>query len=341
MKVGILTGGGDCPGLNAAIRAVVLRLLDHGHEPLGLSRGWLGLMDGLTEPLTLGRVDEIISTGGTILGSSRTNPLKKDEDLDKCLDNVNVLGLDAIVAIGGEDTLGVAHNLHKLGVKTVGIPKTMDNDLSGTDYTFGFDTAVSVAVDAVDRLRDTARSHHRAMVLEVMGRHTGWVALYTAVAGGADWVLIPEVPPDLGEMCEHLISVRERGRPHSIVVASEGIVLPQAEEEGISVDAFGHVILRERGVGDFLAKEIESRAGFETRSAVLGHIQRGGSPTVFDRVLATRLGLKAADMVDSGEFGMMSAIQSNRIVSADMQEAVSRLKTVPIEMYEEARLLFR
>lgn len=336
-----MTGGGDCPGLNAAIRAVVLRLLDYGHEAVGISRGWLGLIDALTEPLTLARVDEIISSGGTILGSSRTNPFRKDEDLNKCLANVQALGIDAIVVIGGDDTLGVASNLYKLGIKTVGVPKTMDNDISGTDYTFGFDTAVSVAVDAVDRLRDTAKSHHRTMVLEVMGRHTGWVALYTAVAGGADWVLIPEVQPDLGAMCDHLARLRERGKQYSIVVASEGIDLPQAEEEGISVDAFGHVILRERGVGDFLAKEIENRIGVETRSAVLGHIQRGGSPTVFDRVLATRLGLKAADMVNGGEFGRMSAFVANEITSVDMTEAVSELKTVPMWMYDEARLLFK
>jgi len=341
VKVGVLTGGGDVPGLNPAIRAVVIRLLDYGHDPVGLSRGWLGLIEGIAEPLTLESVDEIVSRGGTILGSSRTNPLKRDEDLDKCLDNVRALGVDAIVAIGGEDTLSVASNLHKLGVNTVGIPKTMDNDLSETDYTLGFDSAVNVAVDAVDRLRDTAKSHDRAIVLEVMGRHAGWVALYTGIAGGADWILIPEIAPDLDEMCEHLIGARSRGKMYAIVVASEGIDLPQAEEESISVDAFGHVILRERGVGDSLAGEIESRTGFETRSAVLGHIQRGGPPTMFDRVLGTMLGLKAADMVNSGEFGKMSAVRGDRIVAADMERAVSELKTVPIELYEEAKTLFK
>ena len=341
MRIGILTGGGDCPGLNAAIRAAVFRLIDLGHEAVGISRGWLGLVDGLTQPLTLDRVEEIISAGGTIIGASRTNPLKRDEDLRKCLVNAHDLGLDAIIAIGGEDTLGVADGLFKLGVKTVGVPKTMDNDLSGTDYTFGFDTAVTVAVDAVDRLRDTARSHHRTIVLEVMGRHAGWVALYTAVAGGADWALIPEVTPDMAEMCDHLKSLRERGKPYSIVVASEGVGLPHADEEGVSVDAFGHVILRERGVGDFLAKEIESRIGVETRSAVLGHIQRGGSPTVFDRILATRLGLKAAEMVEAGEFGRMSAIRGDEIVSVPYEKALSELKTVPLALYEEAKLLFR
>jgi 6-phosphofructokinase 1 len=298
-------------------------------------------VDGLTEPLTLQRVEDIISAGGTIIGASRTNPLKRDEDLEKCLSNITALRLDAVIAIGGEDTLGVAENLFKLGVKTVGIPKTMDNDLSGTDYTFGFDTAVSVAVDAVDRLRDTARSHHRTIVLEVMGRHAGWVALHTAIAGGADWALIPEVAPDMDEMCAHLSALRERGKTYSIVVASEGIDLPQAEEEGVSVDAFGHVILRERGVGDFLAKEIEGRIGVETRSAVLGHIQRGGSPTVFDRILATRLGAKAAEMADAGEFGRMSATRAGEIVSVPLEDALSALKTVPLALYEEAKLLFR
>lgn len=341
MRVGILTGGGDCPGLNAAIRAVVMRLLDFRHEAVGIRRGWLGLIEGATQPLTLQDVDEIIPAGGTILGSSRTNPFKRDEDLAKTLANVQSLDLGAIVAIGGEDTLGVANSLHKLGVDTVGIPKTMDNDISGTDYTFGFDTAVSVAVDAVDRLRDTAKSHHRVMVLEVMGRHTGWVALYTAMAGGADWVLIPEVPADIGEMCDHLLWLRDRGKPYAVVVVSEGIELPQAAEEGISVDAFGHVILRERGIGDFVAKEIESRINAETRSAVLGHIQRGGSPSEFDRVLATRLGIKAAEMVNAGEFGRMSAFVCNEIVSVPMDEAVSQLKTVPISLYDQAKLLFR
>ncbi len=341
MRVGILTGGGDCPGLNAAIRAVVMRLLDFRHEPVGIERGWLGLIEGITRPLTLQTVDEIIPTGGTILGSSRTNPFKRDEDLAKCLANIQALNLGAIIAIGGEDTLGVANNLYKLGVDTVGIPKTMDNDISGTDYTFGFDTAVNVAMDAVDRLRDTAKSHHRVMVLEVMGRHTGWVALYTAMAGGADWVLIPEVPADIGEMCDHILRLKERGKPYAIVVVSEGIELPQAEEEGISVDAFGHVILRERGVGDFVSKEIESRIGVETRSAVLGHIQRGGSPSEFDRVLATRLGLKSAEMVNGGEFGRMAAFVCNDVASIAMDEAVSQLKTVPVSLYDQAKLLFK
>ena len=341
MRVGVLTGGGDCPGLNAAIRAVVMRLHDLGHESIGISQGWLGLIEGSTEPLIPAQVEEIISQGGTILGASRTNPFKKDEDLEKCLANIKSLKLDAIVALGGEDTLGVASNLFKLGVNTVGVPKTMDNDLSQTDYTFGFDTAVSVAVEAVDRLRDTAKSHRRVMVLDVMGRHAGWVALYTGMAGGADWILIPEVTPDLDEMCDHLVKVRQRGKLYSIVVASEGIDLPQADEETVSTDVFGHPILRERGVGGYLQDEIERRTGFEARSAVLGHIQRGGPPTMFDRILATRLGLKAAEMVNAGEFGRMSAIQSNQIVSADLALAVSELKTVPIELYEEAKLLFK
>ncbi len=340
MRIGILTGGGDCPGLNPAIRGIVIRALEHGFELVGLNRGWAGLVEGLTEPLNLDRVEEIIREGGTILGSSRTNPFKKDEDLAAALKNVSDLGLDVIVALGGEDTLGVAAKLWKLGIKTVGVPKTMDNDLNCTDYTFGFDTAVSVAVDACDRLKDTAKSHHRTMVLEVMGRHAGWVALYTAIAGGADWVLIPEVAPNIDEMCVHLKQVRARGKNYSLVVASEGIELPHSDDESVSVDAFGHVILRERGVGDFLAKEIETKTGFETRHAVLGHIIRGGAPTAFDRVLATRVGLKAADMVNDGDFGKMAAFVNNQVVAVDLEEATKEIKTVPLEMYKEVKALF-
>lgn len=340
MRIGVLTGGGDCPGLNPAIRGIVMRSLEHGFELVGISRGWAGLVEPATETLDLERVDEIIREGGTILGSSRTNPFKKDEDLAATLKNISDLGLDAIVALGGEDTLGVAAKLWKLGIKTVGVPKTMDNDLNCTDYTFGFDSAVTVAVDACDRLKDTAKSHYRTMVLEVMGRHAGWVALYTAIAGGADWVLIPEVKPDLDEMCEHLTNVRARGKRYSLVVASEGIELPQADDESVSVDSFGHVILRERGVGEFLAKEIESKTGFETRHAVLGHIIRGGAPTPFDRVLASRVGLKAADMVKNGEFGKMAAFVKNEVVAVDLEEATKELKTVPLDLYEEVKTLF-
>jgi ATP-dependent phosphofructokinase / diphosphate-dependent phosphofructokinase len=343
MRVGILTGGGDCPGLNPAIRGVVMRGLDHGFDIQGIQLGWKGLVEGIVEPLGLEHVEEIIYQGGTVLGSSRTNPFKpgNEHQLEAALKNVKEFGFDAIVALGGEDTLGVASKLFKLGVPTVGIPKTMDNDLDCTDYTFGFDTAVGVALDAADRLRDTAKSHRRIVVLEVMGLHAGWVALYCGIGAGADWILLPEVALDLDEMCNHLIRQRERGRQWGLVIVSEGVDIPNADTEDITVDAFGHVILRERGVGEFVAKEIEKRVGVETRSVVLGHVQRGGSPTVFDRVLATRLGVKAADLVKEGSFGQMASIQGNEIVAVELDAAVKELKTVPLELWEQTKTLFK
>jgi 6-phosphofructokinase 1 len=342
MKVGILTGGGDCPGLNPAIRGFVLRGLDYGFDIIGFRNGWKGLVVGESHPVDLDYVEDIINQGGTVLGSSRTNPFKpgNEAQLEAVLANFRKFELDALVALGGEDTLGVAHKLYKLGLPTVGVPKTMDNDLDNTDFTFGFDSAVSVATESIDRLRDTAKSHNRVMVVEVMGRHAGWVALYAGIAGGADWILLPEVPLDIDEMCAHLVSQRARGRNYGLVVASEGTVLPHADDTEVSVDAFGHVILRERGVGEFIAKEIEARTGIETRFAVLGHIQRGGAPSVFDRVLASRLGIKAAELVKAGDFGKMSSIIGNRIVAVELERAVSQLKTVPAELYEEAKVLF-
>ena len=342
MRIGILTGGGDCPGLNPAIRGFVLRALDYGYECIGFLNGWKGLVQGDTRPLKLEDVESIIGQGGTMLGSSRTNPFRegKEKDLQACLDNIKKFELDAVVALGGEDTLGVANKLHKLGIPTVGVPKTMDNDLNATDYTFGFDSAVSVATESVDRLRDTARSHNRVMVVEVMGRHAGWVALYAGIAGGADWILLPEEKLDLDAMCEHLKAVRARGKNYSIVVASEGVELPNTDESESSVDAFGHTILSQRGVGDFLAKEIEERTGIETRFAVLGHIQRGGAPSVFDRVLASRLGIKAAELVHAGEFGKMASIQGNQIVGVELEQAVASLKTVPTALSEEVKTLY-
>jgi len=341
MRLGVLTGGGDCPGLNAALRAVVMRALDYGDECIGIRAGWAGLITGDTCPLTLEVVEDIVSRGGTILESSRTNPFKHDADLEATLRNLEELKLEAVIALGGEDTLGVADRLFKLDVKTVGIPKTMDNDLNCTDYTFGFDSAVEVATDAADRLRDTARSHRRIMVLEVMGRHAGWVALETGVAGGADWILIPEVALNLEEICAHLSHLRDRGRHHGLIVVSEGVEITEAEHTTATHDDFGHVILRERGVGEFVAKEVEERTGFETRLAVIGHIVRGGPPTAFDRMLATRLGIKAVDLVHDGKFGQMASITNNQFVGVPLEAAVSELKTVPHELYQEVKTLFK
>jgi len=341
MRIGILTGGGDCPGLNPALRAVVMRAMDFGDECVGVKRGWAGLIENDTMPLTLDTVEDLISRGGTILESSRANPFKRDEDLQATLRNIDELKLDAIVALGGEDTLGVTYKLFKLGVQTVGVPKTMDNDLNCTDYTFGFDSAVQIATDAADRLRDTARSHRRVMVLEVMGRHAGWVALETGVAGGADWILIPEEPLDIDEMADHLRRLRERGKHFGLVVVSEGVEMTEADHSTARTDDFGHVILRERGVGEFVAKEIEERAGIETRLAVLGHIVRGGSPTAFDRMLATRLGIRAVDLVHEGKFGYMASLTGNQFVGVPLEDAVAELKTVPHALYEEIRTLFK
>jgi 6-phosphofructokinase 1 len=343
MRIGLLTGGGDCPGLNPALRGFVLQAHNYGWECLGFLNGWKGLVEGAYRPLGLGDVEDVIVQGGTMLGSSRTNPFRpgREADLDATLRNIRDTGLDAVVALGGEDTLGVAYKLFQRGVNTVGVPKTMDNDLNATDFTFGFDSAVGVATESVDRLRDTARSHNRVMVVEVMGRHAGWVALYAGIAGGADWITLPEVKPDIDEMCEHLRAVRARGRNYSIVVASEGTEIPVSDDAETTVDAFGHVMLRERGVAEFLAKEIEERTGIETRHAVLGHIQRGGSPSVFDRVLASRLGVKAAELVRDGKFGHMASIQNNQIVGVSLEAAVATLKTVPPELYEEAKVLFK
>jgi phosphofructokinase-like protein len=339
MRVGVLTGGGDCPGLNPAIRGVVLRGLDHGFEFVGLELGWRGLVEGLTAPLNLERVEEIVRAGGTILGSSRTNPFRRgaEADLERCLQNWRRLGLDALVALGGEDTLGVAEQLHRLhGLPVVGVPKTMDNDLSDTDYTFGFDSAAGVALDAADRLLDTARSHRRILVLEVMGRHAGWVALHVAIAAGADWVTLPEMPLDIDEMVEALRRKRARGKLWGLVVASEGTHLPSHDTADLAVDAFGHVSLREREVGDYVAAEIERALGVETRAVTLGHVQRGGAPSLFDRVLGSRVGLKAADMVAAGEWGCMAALRGTDVVSVPLAGAVGVQKTVPESLWREA-----
>jgi len=342
MRIGILTGGGDCPGLNAVIRAVARRAFDAGDEVVGVLHGWRGLIEGQFR--TLGPIDVsgILPRGGTILKTSRTNPYKVDGGVDRVL--ANMQQLDALVAIGGEDTLGVASRLHaEHGVHVVGVPKTIDNDLSGTDYTFGFDTAVSIATEAIDRLHSTAESHDRVMVCEVMGRHAGWIAIMSGMAGGADVILTPERPVTVERCCELIAQRHAKGKDFSIVVVSEGWELrtengdAQLVDSG-TTDAFGHVRLG--GVGETLAREIESGTGFETRVTTLGHIQRGGSPTAHDRVLATRYGLKAAELVHAGAWGQMAALRGDKIVAVPLSDAVAELKTVPDELYEQASAFF-
>ena len=345
-KVGVLTGGGDCPGLNAVIRAVTRRSLTRGHAILGIREGWRGLVDGHFAELGPREISGILPRGGTILGTTRTNPYKTDGGVEKVLENFRAQELDALVAIGGEDTLGVASRLfaeHELPV--VGVPKTIDNDLSATDYTFGFDTAVFIATEAIDRLHTTAESHNRVMVVEVMGRHTGWIAVMSGIAGGADVILIPEQPVTVEAACDDLRRRHERGKDFSIVVVSEGYELTyesgekrQVAQEASATDQFGHVRLG--GVGEQLAREIEERTGFESRVTVLGHVQRGGSPTPRDRVLATRYGLKAADLVEEGSFGTMAALQGDDIVAVPLEAAVAELKTVPPQWFETAKAFF-
>jgi len=341
MRIGVLTGGGDCPGLNAVIRAVVRVSTDRGHEMVGVRDGWKGLTDGIFTPLGRREVSGILPRGGTILGTTRTNPYRLDDGVDAVLHNFREQGLDALVAVGGEDTLGVAGRLHREhDFPVVGVPKTIDNDLSGTDYTFGFDTAVFICTEAIDRLHTTAESHNRVMVLEVMGRHTGWIAVVSGIAGGADVILIPEHPVSIEDTCKEIRHRHDRGKDFSIVVVSEGYELEGGGDEGGDVDEFGHVRLSERGVGARVAHEIEQRTGFETRVTVLGHVQRGGSPTPRDRVLATRYGLKAADLVHEGRFGRMAALRGDSIVDVSLEEATAELKTVPEDWYEVARAFF-
>jgi phosphofructokinase-like protein len=345
-RVGVLTGGGDCPGLNAVIRAVARRSLDRGYEVVGVREGWRGLVDGRFDPLGPREISGILPRGGTILGTSRTNPYKADDGVERVVRNFADGGLDALVAIGGEDTLGVAARLHEeRAFPVVGVPKTIDNDLSATDYTFGFDTAVTIATEAIDRLHTTAESHNRVMVVEVMGRHTGWIAVTSGIAGGADVILIPEQPITVEECCEEIRRRHARGKDFSIVVVSEGYELTYESGERRSVaqepspaDEFGHVRLG--GVGDALAREIEERTGYETRVTVLGHVQRGGSPTPRDRVLATRFGLRAADLVHDGDFGKMAALRGDEIAAVSLRDAVAELKTVPPGWFEVARAFF-
>lgn len=341
MRIGVLTGGGDCPGLNAVIRAVVRRgVSEFGNEFVGYRDGWRGPLEGNMRPLGVEQVRGILPRGGTILGSSRTNPIKLENGIEQIKSNLQEAGVDGLIAIGGEDTLGVAERLNHEGVKVVGVPKTIDNDLGATDYTFGFDTAVNIAMEAIDRLHTTAESHHRVLIVEVMGRHAGWIAFHSGLAGGANVILIPEQDFDLDRVCDY-IRGRFEDQYAPIVVVSEGAKpvggFPE-KGNGDQTDAFGHERLG--GVAHWLEGEIESRTGKEARATVLGHVQRGGTPTAFDRVLATRFGLHAIGAANDGAWGKMTALRSANIELVDLADAVAELKTVPPELYREAEVFF-
>ncbi len=340
MKIGILTGGGDCPGLNPVIRAVVRKAHCEGYEVLGIKNGWKGLIESDTIKLDFNAVSGILPKGGTILGTSRTNPYKKEGAVEKVKQNYTKMGLGALIAVGGEDTLGVASKLVKDGLAVVGVPKTIDNDLSCTDYTFGFDTAINTAMECIDRLHTTAESHHRIIVVEVMGRHAGWIAIEAGLAGGADVILIPEIPIDMDEVCSMIKKRHLRGKTFSIVVVAEGAQFKDknliTQEE--KLDEFGHIRLG--GIGELLGREIEKRTGYETRVSVLGHIQRGGSPTAFDRILGTRFGVKAVELIKNKKFGRMVALMGNKIIDVPLEEAVKALKTVDDELYDIAKVFF-
>ena len=341
MKIGILTGGGDCPGLNAVIRAVVKKAAQYDYTVIGIRDGWKGLVELNTIPLDAQSASGLLPRGGTILGTSRTNPFKSPETAEKVVNNIKKLGLDALIAVGGDDTLGVAAKLYKQGIKTIGVPKTIDNDLSGTDFTFGFDTAISIVTEALDRLHTTTEAHHRAMIVEVMGRHAGWIATYGGLAGGADMILIPEKPFEINDVADIVQKRAKRGRGFSIIVVAEGAV-PKGIEgyitKDVKKDAFGHVLLG--GIGEFLAKEIEKKTGVESRHVVLGHLQRGGSPTAYDRILATRYGVRAVELINEGKFGMMVALHGNKIVAIPLEEGVKQTKTVDMEIYKVAEVFF-
>ena len=341
-KIGILTGGGDCPGLNPAIRGCVYAAEKYGYECVGITDGWKGLVEGTTIPLSREITEYIVMKGGTMLGTSRTNPYKTEGAVEKCLATFKKLDLHALVAMGGDDTLGVATKLyrdHKLNV--VGVPKTMDNDLNVTDFTFGFDTSVTRAMEAAQALLDTGASHHRVMVLEVMGRHAGWVALYTAMASAADYVCIPERVIDTADMLKKIKDAYARKR-YALVVTSEASELPAAGEDNIKhqLDQFGHRILKDRGMGEHIAQFIEKQTGIETRTAVIGHMQRGGAPTLFDRMLATRVGVKAAELVHTGQFGQMSALVGNKYVGVPLESATGELKVVNKEWFDLMEVMF-
>jgi len=341
VRIGILTGGGDCPGLNPVIRAVVKTAHKNGDTVIGIKNGWKGLIKKTAAELNARSVSGILHKGGTILGTSRTNPYKKKEDLKNVIANYKKLRLGALIAVGGEDTLGVAAKLtREKGLNVVGIPKTIDNDISETDYTFGFDTAINIATECIDRLHTTAESHHRIMVVEVMGRHAGWIALESGMAGGADMILIPEVPIDLNYVFKVIKKRHNKGKTFSIVVVAEGAKFKKSSLvlQEKKLDAFGHVRLG--GVGKTLADIIEEKTGYETRVTVLGHIVRGGSPTAFDRILGTRFGVKAVELVKKKQFGKMVSLQGNKIVPVSIKKAVGKLKTVDKRLYEIAKVFF-
>jgi len=346
MKIGLLTGGGDCPGLNAVIRAVVKKsIIQHGHQVVGILEGWRGLLEeGHIQEMNLEKVSGILHRGGTILKTSRTNPYKEKDGEKRIIDNMKKWGVDALIAVGGEDTLGVAAKLCSK-IKIVGVPKTIDNDIYGTDYTFGFDSAVNIAMEAVDRIHTTAESNNRVMVIEVMGRHAGWIAVESGIAGGADLILIPEKPVDMDRICEVIKKRHDRGKNFSIVVVAEGAKIPitEREEEKLVVqdaakDPFGHVRLG--GIGKVLASEIEKRTGIEARFVILGYIQRGGTPTAFDRVLGTRFGVAAVDFINSGYFGKMTGLRGNKIVPVDLSEVVAKTRVVDDELYKISEIFF-
>ncbi|MDQ1509952.1 MAG: ATP-dependent phosphofructokinase / diphosphate-dependent phosphofructokinase [Actinomycetota bacterium] len=341
MRIGMLTGGGDCPGLNAVIRAVVRKGVErYGHEIVGYRHGWRGVVDGESVPLALDSIRGLLPRGGTILGTSRTNPYGSEDGPARVKATLATDGVDAVIAIGGEDTLGVAHKLSRDGVQMVGVPKTIDNDLAATDFTFGFHTAVQIATDAIDRLHTTAESHDRVMVVEVMGRHAGWIATYSGLAGGADVILVPETPFDIQEICGRLTHRHELGANFSIVVVAEGAtpIAGATELHSTEVDAFGHVRLG--GVGNWLQQEIEKRTGYEARMTQLGHVLRGGTPTAYDRVIATRFGVEAIDAVHEGDFGTMVALHGTNVVRVPIEAGVAVLKTVDQRLFDTAAVFF-
>jgi phosphofructokinase-like protein len=340
MRIGVLTGGGDCPGLNAVIRAIVRKgVAEYGHDFVGYRDGWRGPLENDSRPLGIPEVRGILPRGGTILGSSRTNPLKEDGGVERILANLKEASVDGLIAIGGEDTLGAATSLSEKGVQIVGVPKTIDNDLGATDYTFGFDTAVNIAMEAIDRLHTTAESHKRALICEVMGRHAGWIAWHAGVAGGANVILIPEIEFEVDRVCDYIVR-RFESEYSPIIVVAEGAQpkggMPKALEG--ETDEFGHVRLG--GIAHWLEGEIEERTGHEARATVLGHVQRGGTPTAFDRVLATRFGLHAIDAANDGRWGMMTALRNTNIKLVELKEATAELKTVPESLYREAEVFF-